>query len=89
MSNRWKYQTGCVQTHYFVGLQVRLELQHRLVGGFGTVPKPLSDDAFNMGGYCLDAHEVLPAGSVQFHRFGPDEDDWIFEPTICMRSGEE
>lgn len=88
--NRDKYAPSRVQSHYQVGLLVMLETHRRINGRkFGPMPKPLSDDAFNMSGYCIDAHDVLPAGSMAFDKFGPDDEDWMWMPTTCLRSGDE
>lgn len=69
-----------------VGVLVFMEYHRRILKGeFGEIPKPISDDAFNMGGYCLDAPELMPAGSTEFYQFGPEKDDWIAEPTSIER----
>ena len=85
--SRDQHQPMSTQSHIAVGMLYRLEMQRRILGNkFGAIPKPLSDDCFNMSGYCLDAHELLPAGSTRFHRFGPEEEDWIAEPTTSERA---
>lgn len=76
-----------LQSHYHVGVLCFVEMHRRILGGrFGRIPAPLQDDAFSMGGYCIDAHELVPAGSTEFHCFGPEPDDWIPSPTTIERS---
>jgi hypothetical protein len=84
--NRALYSPSSFQTHFEVGVLVMLETHRRINGNaFGPTPKALSDDSFNMAGYCIDAHDVMPAGSMEYERFGPEEDDWVWVPTICTR----
>ncbi len=87
MSRRHMHQPMSVQSHMHVGVLVRLEVQRRLLGGalFGRIPKPLSDDAFSASGYCLDAHDTMPAGSTEYTCFGPGADDWIPAATTVER----
>lgn len=83
---REMYAPISAQSHSRVGMLVMLETHRRVFKGqFGALPRPLSDDAFSMGGYCLDAFDELPAGSMQYSRFGSDEDDWLWEPTMINR----
>lgn len=89
MSNRAMYQPFSTQSHFHIGVLVFMEFHRRILGGkFGSIPEPIKDDAFNMGGYCLDAHETLPAGSMEFISFGPEEDDWNWSPTTVEREGQ-
>jgi hypothetical protein len=75
-----------VQSHFFIGALVFTETHRRILKGeFGRIPRPISDDAFSMGGYCIDAHEIIPAGSVEFDSFGPGPDDWVASPTTTNR----
>lgn len=70
----------------FVGVLVFMEFHRRILGGkFGEIPKPISDDAFSMSGYCLDAPELLPAGACRFREVGPEPDDWIVEQATVER----
>ena len=86
MSRRYAHQPIRLQTHFNVGVLVRLEMQRRVLGNkFGSIPEPLSADAFSMSGYCLDAHDIIPAGSTEYHSFGQDRDDWIASPTTIER----
>ncbi len=72
--------------HTWVGLQVFIETHRRILhGAFGRIPKALTDDAFSMAGYCLDAPDLLPAGSVVYERTGPEADDWIAMPSMFYR----
>jgi hypothetical protein len=80
------HQPMRVQSHSHIGMLAFVEIHRRVLGGkFGRIPDPLSDDAFSMGGYCIDAHETLPAGSTEFHSFGPGADEWIASPTTVAR----
>lgn len=36
-------------------------------------------------GYCIDAPEILAAGSMERDEFGPNEDDWLAMPTMVER----
>ena len=73
---------------FFVGTLVLLETHRRINGNaFGPMPKPLTDDAHNMGGYCIDAPELIPAGACVFHSFGPEPDDWLVEQVTIQREG--
>lgn len=86
MNRRWRHQGFSTQTHRFVGVMVFLEMHRRILGKeFGKIPKALSEDAFSMAGYCLDAHEEMPAGSTEFHSFGPGRDDWLAQATTVKR----
>lgn len=86
---RVMYTPTSVQSHYHVGLLCFVETHRRVLGGkFGRIPAPLQEDAFSMRGYCLDAHELIPAGSVKFDSFGPGDDDWIWSPTHIERSAQ-
>jgi hypothetical protein len=90
MSNRAMYTPASTQSRLGVGVLVFLEMHRRVLGGkFGSIPAPIRDDAFSMSGYCLDAHELMPAGSMRFHRFGPEPDDWIWESTKVERASGE
>jgi hypothetical protein len=72
VSNRAFHTPSRVQSHYGIGLLCFTEYHRRILGGeFGRIPKPIQEDAFSQGGYCIDAHDLLPAGSMQFHSFGP------------------
>jgi hypothetical protein len=63
-----------IQSHWHVGALVFMELHTRLHGNqFGLVPKPLRDDAFSAAGYCLDAHDALPAGSMLYEEAAQGE----------------
>ena len=80
------YTPTNLQSHHGVGVLVFIETHRRILKGrFGRIPVALKDDAFSMGGYCLDAHELLPAGSVKFESFGPGKDEWIWSPTTTQR----
>lgn len=82
------HQPMSMQSHHSLGVLVFLETHRRLLHGeFGRIPEPLKDDAFSMGSYCLDAHELLPAGSTEFYSFGPGKDDWLPAPTTLLRNG--
>lgn len=84
--SREQHQPTRVQSHHVVGVWVFLETHRRILGGkFGSIPAALKDDAFSMAGYCLDAHDLIPAGSTAFHRFGAGADEWIAEPTTAER----
>lgn len=88
--SRAMYSPTSTQSHSFVGVLVFMETHRRVLGGlFGRIPSHLKDDAFGMGGYCLDAHPVLPAGSVEYLKFGPGDDEWHWSPTTVDREGEE
>ena len=79
-------QPSSTQSHLGLGVLVFVETHRRVFGlQFGPLPRPLRDDAFSMSGYCLDAHDTLPAGSVEYSSFGPGEDDWIWVPTTVDR----
>lgn len=87
--NRHAHQSMSVQSHFHVGVLCFMETHRRILGGkFGRIPEPLKEDAFSAGGYCLDAHDVLPAGSTEFISFGPGPDEWGASPTTINRSGE-
>lgn len=80
------YAPMSCQDHLDVGMQVFLETHRRVFGNnFGKLPKPLRDDAFSMGGYCLDAPTLMPCGSMVSEKFGPEDDDWIWVPTTEER----
>jgi hypothetical protein len=85
---REMYAPSSLQSHGQVGVLCFLELHRRIHGrNFGRVPSHLSDDAFAAAGHCLDAHELLPAGSVESKSFqGADEVEWIWLPTTIKRS---
>lgn len=86
-SRRGQHTPSRMQSNYWVGMLVFIEVHRRIHGSqFGTVPKPLRDDAFCQGGYCLDAPELLPAGSTLFESFGPGVDDWAAVPTSVERT---
>lgn len=86
MSRRFAHQPMSLQTHGHIGMLVFVETHRRVLGGkFGRISEPLSEDAFSMGGYCIDAPETLPAGSTEFHSFGPGADEWIASPTTVAR----
>jgi hypothetical protein len=86
MNNRFAHQPMSTQSHGNVGVKVFIETHRRVLGGeFGRIPIELSDDAFSMSGYCIDAHEIMPAGSTEFHRFGPDADEWVARPVVVAR----
>lgn len=83
---RVRYTPMSIQSHYHVGVLCFIETHRRVLGGaFGRIPEPLKEDAFSMGGYCIDAHESMPAGSTEFSSFGPGKDDWVQAPTTIER----
>lgn len=48
-----------------VGVLIFMTYHSRILGNnFGSIPKPIADDCFNQAGYCLDAPNLIPAGSV-------------------------
>lgn len=65
----------------FIGVRVFVELHCRILGGkFGSIPRCLSDDAFSMTGYCIDAPELIPAGGCYYDEFAPPDEDgpcWV------------
>jgi hypothetical protein len=80
------YSPHSVQGHHHVGVLVFVELHRRIhKGAFGKVPQPIRDDAFGMSCYCLDAPDIMPAGSVFFDRYGPEPDDWLPMVTTVTR----
>ena len=90
MSRRYAHQPMNTQSHHQIGLLIFLETHRRILGGeFGRIPGPLKDDAFSMGGYCLDAHEIMPAGSTEFYSVGPGDDEWLACPTTFDRGVQE
>lgn len=87
MDRRILYTPMSCQSNHFVGIHVFMETHRRVFGNnFGTLPKPISDDAFSMGGYCLDAPSHLPCGSMVCERLGAGEDEWIWMPTTEERA---
>lgn len=85
-SRRALHTPSSIQSHFGIGALVFVETHRRILGGkFGSIPKAISDDAFAQGGYCIDAHELMPAGSVEFQRFGAGADEWIANPTHFER----
>lgn len=75
-----------VQSHHHVGVLAFLEAHRRILGNaFGRIPEPISIDAFSAAGYCLDAHDTMPAGSTERDEFGPGRDDWVAVQTIIER----
>jgi hypothetical protein len=51
----------------FIGIQFFLEAHRRVLGNnFGSIPEPLKTDAFDQGGYCIDAPESIPAGACEY-----------------------
>lgn len=57
---------------YMVGVWLFMEAHRRVFsGGFGQLPKPLERDAWDQGGYCLDAPEYLPAGACEYFEVEP------------------
>jgi hypothetical protein len=89
-TRRAMYGPSSIQTHHQVGVLVFVETHRRILGGnFGRIPEALKEDAFSMGGYCLDAHDIIPAGSVAYESFGPEPDDWIWAPTHIERGGSQ
>lgn len=86
MKNRAIYQPSSTQSHFHIGVLVFMEFHRRILGGkFGSIPEPIKDDAFNMGGYCLDAHETIPAGSMVYERFGPRPEEWMISQSTTSR----
>lgn len=70
----------------FIGILVFMELHNRIhKGKFGKVPRALSDDAFKIGGYCIDAPDSLPAGGMVSMQL--DETTWC--PTQITSEREE
>lgn len=64
--------------HAFIGLLVFIETHRRVFHGqFGKLPRALEQDAFSMGGYCLDAPDELPGGACEFYSIGAEPDEWI------------
>jgi hypothetical protein len=78
-----------ISGHHSVGVHIFVETHRRIFkGAFGRLPKPISDDAFSMGGYCLDAPEVMPGGGMFYDEFAPPEDgepQWIPSQFIVYR----
>ena len=76
-----------------VGLLVFMEMHHRILGGkFGRIPKPISEDAFSMSGYCIDAPHFIPAGSCYYDEIGPPDEDgpqWIVSQSVLAREGDK
>lgn len=69
-----------------VGLLVFLETHRRVFGNaFGRLPEYLSQDAFDMRGYCIDATDIVLCGSMVFDKFGPAPDDWLAMPSMVER----
>ena len=76
-----------IAEHHHVGMLVFLELHRRILGGkFGRIPSPLRDDAFSMGGYCLDAPELMPAGGCFYDDCG--EGLGVTMPLTVYREGD-
>ena len=76
-----KYAPSRVQTHMHLGAILMSNLYQRCF----NPGKALSRDAWDMWGYCIDAYEELPAGSMEYYEFGPEADDWCWAATTCMR----
>lgn len=79
------------QHHSAIGLLVFMETHRRILGGkFGRIPKPLSDDAFSMGGYCIDAPDLIPGGGCYYDEFAPPDEEgqnWVVSQFIAQREG--
>lgn len=78
--------------HNVVGIHIFVETHRRVFGNkFGRMPEPLKDDCFSMGGYCIDAPDLLPGGSCYFNEFAPPDepgqpnDNWVVNQTIIER----
>ena len=84
---RWMHKNPSnVGGHHFVGVLMFMETHRRILNGeFGTIPAPIKDDAFSMGGYCLDAPETMPAGSMVYERFGPGPEEWMISQSTTSR----
>ena len=86
MSRRFAHQPMTTQSHHRIGLLVFMEMHRRILGGkFGHIPEPLKDDSFSAGGYCIDAYDIMPAGSMEFFAIGPGDDEWLPMPTTLDR----
>jgi hypothetical protein len=93
MTNRAVHQCADSTTgNYVVGVHIFMETHRRLLkGAFGRIPKPISEDAFSMGSYCLDAPEVMPGGGMFYNEFAPPEDgepQWVPSQFIVHRWSE-
>lgn len=59
-----------------IGPLFSVELHYRLFGGkFGRISRALSEDAFSMTGYCIDAPDLMPAGGCYYYEFAPPDED--------------
>jgi hypothetical protein len=81
--SREQHQLGSTQSHWYIG--ILLAIRNRPLGPLKTVDRRLWDYHCTLGGYCLDAYDTMPAGSVAYARIGPSEDDWIASPTTVKR----
>jgi hypothetical protein len=69
-----------------VGLFAFIEMHRRLLGGrFGRIPEPISRDAWDMSGYCIDAPRLLPAGSHIAEYATQNDEDSFPMPTYFER----
>jgi hypothetical protein len=69
-----------------VGLEVMAETHRRLFKLQGVaMPKCLMADASNMSGYCIDAPDYLPAGSMRSVTFDVDESVWYTTKSYSTR----
>lgn len=91
MNTRHRLDTlpNCSAADTGVGVRCFVEMHRRVLGGkFGSIPKWISDDAFSMGGYCLDATELIPAGGCYAAEYGGPEDHWVVVDQIVTTRGE-
>ena len=76
-------------SNHVIGVHCFVEMHRRILNNkFGSIPKPLRDDAFSQGGYCLDAPDLMPGGSCFYEEIGPPEDgepQWIVAQRIVAR----
>lgn len=83
----WPEALHSCHGNFGLGALIFVETHRRILGGaFGRIPAPISTDAFDQAGYCLDAPSLLPAGGCRVHSFGPDVDDWIIEQVTVERA---
>lgn len=73
-----------VSGHSFVGILIFMEYHRRILKGeFGSIPEAIKIDSFAQGGYCIDAPEIMPAGSCESMQI--DEEMWGVDQTHVYR----